>query len=113
MKSANVNQSLKALAAALMGATLMHGALAQYGSPAKAADKAPTTAQKAKETKAISEDDAKQIAVKQVPGKAVDVAIEKKLGANRYVVEVRPAAGGKEVDVVIDMVSGKVLSVEK
>ena len=63
--------------------------------------------------KVISEDEAKKIAVKAVPGKATDIAIEKKLGANRYVVEVQPAAGGKELDVVIDMTSGKVLAVEK
>lgn len=113
MKSANVKKGLTVLAATLMGAMFMQGALAQYGSPAKVPDKAAPTAPKAKETKVISEDDAKQIALKQVPGKAVDVAIEKKQGANRYVVEVRPAAGGKEVDVVIDMASGKVLSVEK
>jgi uncharacterized membrane protein YkoI len=63
--------------------------------------------------KVISEDEAKKIAVKAVPGKATDIAVEKKLGANRYVVEVQPAAGGKELDVVIDMTSGKVLAVEK
>jgi uncharacterized membrane protein YkoI len=71
------------------------------------------TAQTDKEVKFISEDEAKLIAEKKVPGKAVDVAIEKKRGANRYVVEVRPAAGGKELDVIIDMVSGKVIAVEK
>lgn len=63
--------------------------------------------------KAISQDEAKLIAVKAVPGKAVDVAVEKKAGVNRYVVEVAPAKGGKELDVVIDMASGKVLSIEK
>ena len=69
--------------------------------------------QNPKRTKAISEDEAKQIAEKAVPGKVTDVAIEKKRGANRFVVEVAPAAGGKEVDVVIDMTSGKVLGIEK
>ena len=34
-------------------------------------------------------------------------------GVNRYVVEVAPAKGGKELDVVIDMASGKVLGIEK
>jgi hypothetical protein len=63
--------------------------------------------------KVISEDEAKKIAVKAVPGKATDIAIEKKQGVNRYVVEVQPAAGGKELDVVIDMASGKVIAVEK
>ena len=68
---------------------------------------------KANDAKTISEDEAKAIAEKRVPGKAIDVAIEKKMGANRYVVEVKPAAGGKELDVIIDMASGKVLAVEK
>ncbi len=62
---------------------------------------------------AISKDEAKLIAVKAVPGKAIDVAIEKKAGINRYVVEVAPTAGGKELDVIIDMASGKVLGIEK
>ena len=69
--------------------------------------------QSLKQAKTISEDEAKQIAEKAVPGKAIDVAIEKKRGANRFVVEVAPAAGGKEVDVIIDMTSGKVLGIEK
>ena len=69
--------------------------------------------QSLKPVKTISEDQAKQIAEKAVPGKAIDVAIEKKRGANRFVVEVAPAAGGKEVDVIIDMTSGKVLGIEK
>ena len=81
-----------------------------------AAPVAPATASPAKkgaEAKVITEDEAKAIAEKRVPGKAIDVAIEKKMGANRYVVEVKPAAGGKELDVIIDMASGKVLAVEK
>ncbi len=63
--------------------------------------------------KTISPDEAKLIAVKAVPGKAIDVAVEKKGGVNRYVVEIAPAKGGKELDVVIDMASGKVLGIEK
>jgi uncharacterized membrane protein YkoI len=75
---------------------------------------APAAAAAAKGgAKVISEDEAKKIAAKAVPGKVMDIAIEKKLGVNRYVVEVVPAAGGKELDVVIDMTSGKVLAVEK
>ena len=75
--------------------------------------KASAASSNAKGAKAISQDDAKLVATKAVPGKAIDVAIEKKSGVNRYVVEVAPTAGGKEVDVVIDMTSGKVLAVEK
>ena len=83
--------------------------LAQYSSNTKDG----AAGQNAKRAKTISEDEAKQIAAKTVPGKATDVAIEKKRGANRFVVEVAPAAGGKEVDVIIDMTSGKVLGIEK
>ena len=83
--------------------------LAQSANTSKDAAKV----QSVKPAKTISEDQAKQIAEKAVPGKAIDVAIEKKRGANRFVVEVAPAAGGKEVDVIIDMTSGKVLGIEK
>ena len=83
--------------------------LAQSANTSKDAAKV----QSLKPAKTISEDEAKQIAEKAVPGKAIDVAIEKKRGANRFVVEVAPAAGGKEVDVIIDMISGKVLGIEK
>ena len=83
--------------------------LAQSANTSKDAAKV----QSVKPAKTISEDEAKQIAEKAVPGKAIDVAIEKKRGANRFVVEVAPAAGGKEVDVIIDMTSGKVLGIEK
>ena len=62
----------------------------------------------------ISDDELKAIAVKAVPGRAVDVSIEKKLGANRYVVEVlSDADGGAEVDVIIDMETHRVLGIDK
>ena len=82
------------------------------GGTAAAAPAAATVATKGG-AKVISEDEAKKIAIKAVPGKAIDIAIEKKLGVNRYVVEVQPAAGGKELDVVIDMATGKVIAIEK
>lgn len=63
--------------------------------------------------KSISQDDAKLIALRAVPGKALNVAVEKQKGINRYVVEVMPVAGGKELDVIIDMASGKVMGIEK
>lgn len=61
----------------------------------------------------ISEEEAKKIAVKVLPGTVTDVAIEKKLGANRYVVEVIAADDGAETDVIIEMETGKVLATEK
>ncbi len=95
-------------AIALAAAFSWQAAVAQTTAPANTA-----AAPKTKEATVISEDEAKVIAEKRVPGKAIDVAIEKKRGVNRYVVEVRPAAGGKELDVIIDMTSGKVIGVEK
>jgi uncharacterized membrane protein YkoI len=98
-----------AIAISLAAAFCLQGVVAQTAEPAKPAAEASKT----KSAKVISEDEARLIAEKRVPGKVVDVAIEKKRGANRYVVEVKPAAGGAEVDVIIDMASGKVLAVEK
>ena len=61
----------------------------------------------------ISEEEAVKIALKAVPGEVTGVAIEKKLGANRYVVEVLAKEDGVETDVIIDMETGKVLATEK
>jgi uncharacterized membrane protein YkoI len=61
----------------------------------------------------ISEVEAVKIALNAVPGKVMGVAIEKKLGANRYVVEVLAKGDGAETDVIIDMETGKVLATEK
>jgi uncharacterized membrane protein YkoI len=108
-KAQKLPGSAAVFAVTLLGSVVIQSALAQTAQTDKPAVGQTTT----KEVKFISEDEAKQIAEKKVPGKAVDVAIEKKRGANRYVVEVRPASGGKELDVIIDMVSGKVLAVEK
>jgi uncharacterized membrane protein YkoI len=81
--------------------------IAQAGNNAKAAPAASKAG-----AKVISEDEAKKIALKAVPGKVQDIAVEKKLGEDRYVVEIIPAKGGKEVDVVIHMTTGKVLAIE-
>jgi uncharacterized membrane protein YkoI len=77
----------------------------------KPATKAPPVA-KTKASK-ITEEEAVKIALKEVPGDVTAVAIEKKLGANRYVVEVLAKEGGVETDVIIDMQTGKVLATEK
>lgn len=65
------------------------------------------------EASKISEDEAVKIALKAVPGEVTGVEIEKKLGANRYVVEVIAKEDGVETDVIIDMGTGKVLTTEK
>jgi uncharacterized membrane protein YkoI len=67
----------------------------------------------ASEARNISEDQAKEIAMKAVPGDVTDVSIEKKLGANRYIVEVIAKENRTETDVVIDMDTGKILAIEK
>jgi len=67
----------------------------------------------ASEVRNISEEKAKEIALQAVPGDVMDVSIEKKLGANRYVVEVIAKEDGSETDVIIDMETGKILATEK
>ncbi len=59
----------------------------------------------------ISEEEAKVIALKEVPGKVTDINIEKKSGKDSYVVEV-DADNGPETDVIIDIETGEVLGVE-
>jgi uncharacterized membrane protein YkoI len=92
-------------AAALEGSMTV---LAQAG----ATSKSQAASVPAKVAKTITEDEAKKLALQAVPGKVIDVAIEKKKGADRYVVEVVPAKGGKEVDVIIHMTTGKILAIE-
>ena len=70
-------------------------------------------ADKAAKTAKITKDEARKIALEAAPGKVANVEIEKKLGANRYVVEVIAKADGAEIDVIIDMESGKVLAIDK
>lgn len=61
----------------------------------------------------ISEEEAKEIALKAVPGQVIGVEIEKKFGAKRFVVEIIATADGAETDVIIEMETGKVLAIEK
>lgn len=76
-------------------------------------DKPETLNQALSKTSKISENEAVAIALKAVPGEVTEVAIEKKHGANRYVVEVLSKEDGSETDVIIDMETGKVLATEK
>ena len=61
----------------------------------------------------ISEEEAKAIALKAVPGEITEIGIERKRGDNRYVIEVVPADGGPETDVIIDPKTGEVVGLEK
>ena len=59
----------------------------------------------------ISEERAKEIALKRVPGKITDFGIEKKFGKPTYIVEIA-ADSGVETDVIIDIDTGEILGVE-
>jgi uncharacterized membrane protein YkoI len=80
------------------------GSLALAGT-AFAQDKPPAAAAK------ITEEEAKVIALKAVPGEVTKVVIERKKGTNAYVVEIMSEEKG-EIDVFVDM-SGKVIGIEK
>jgi uncharacterized membrane protein YkoI len=71
----------------------------------------PPAQESAKLKANITEEDAKEIALKEVPGRVTDVAIEFKLGKLAYVVEIR-ADEGPETDVIIDIETGGVLGIE-
>lgn len=59
----------------------------------------------------ITEDQAKAVALKAMPGKVTGVAIEKKKGKTVYVVEIMTEKKG-EIDVFVDVVSGKVIGTD-
>lgn len=59
----------------------------------------------------ITQEQAKEIALQKVAGTVTDVAVEEKFGRLTFVVEIA-ADNGVETDVVIDVNTGEVLSVE-
>ena len=59
----------------------------------------------------ITEEMAKAIALKEVPGLVTDVEIENKKGKKAYVIEI-DADNGPETDVIIDFETGEVLGIE-
>ena len=61
--------------------------------------------------KNITEEDAREIALKEVFGEITDVAIEKKFGKPTYVVEIQAKSG--EIDVIIDIDTGEILGIEE
>lgn len=60
---------------------------------------------------AITETEAKEVALKNVSGKVTDITLENKFGKVTYVVEIA-ADTGVETDVIIDANTGEVLAVE-
>lgn len=61
----------------------------------------------------VSEAQAKEIALSRVPGIVTAISVEAPFDKPLYVVEVKPAEGGAEVDITIDVQTGAVLSVEE
>jgi uncharacterized membrane protein YkoI len=61
----------------------------------------------------ITADQASQIALTEVPGKVTDITIEKKRGRNVYVVEIIAEQDSAEIDVLVDIESGKVVGTER
>lgn len=59
----------------------------------------------------ISEDQAKNIALKHLPGEITGVKIERKRGKDVYAVEIQSKDRG-EVDVLVDIVTGKVVGTD-
>jgi uncharacterized membrane protein YkoI len=58
----------------------------------------------------ISEEQAKQIALRKMPGEVTSVEIEKKSGRNVYIVEIQTPKGEK--DVLVDIQTGDVVGTE-
>lgn len=61
----------------------------------------------------ITDDQAKEIALKTVPGKFIGIEIERKMGGKRIVATVIAEKTKIETDVIIDMATGKVLGIEE
>lgn len=91
---------------------LMLALLLPMGSNAKDPDDGPVAQAILPNGAKISEQQAKQIAVKAVPGEITDATIEKKLGKMVWVIEIVAQNGGAETDVLVDMESGRVLGME-
>jgi hypothetical protein len=61
----------------------------------------------------INEEEAKEIALAEVPGRVTDAAIEQKFSRPAWVIEIIADADGVETDVIIDVDTGEVLGIEK
>jgi uncharacterized membrane protein YkoI len=61
----------------------------------------------------VTEGQAREIALKAMPGKITDVAIEKKRGRTVYTVEIRAEKDGAEVDILVDVESGQIIGMDR
>ena len=105
MQNRHISRRLGArLGVALCGALAIGAASLVLAAQAIAQDK-PAAAAK------ITEEQAKAIALKTIPGKVTKVVIEKKKGKSVYVVEIMSEKKG-EIDVFVDIVSGKVIGTD-
>ena len=95
--------------AAFLGAWVGGIAGLACAAPPTSADAKANTSAAAKNI--ITEEQATAAALKVMPGKPTGVSMEKKRGKKVYVVEIMTETQG-EKDVLIDMVSGKVLGIE-
>jgi uncharacterized membrane protein YkoI len=59
----------------------------------------------------ISGAEATKVALELVPGRVTSLTIERKLGKNVYVVEIRTPGGG-EKDVFVDIETGKIVGTD-
>ncbi len=91
--------------------TALAGALAFAGAPSAAKDAPAAAKASANAASRITEDQAKDVALKAMPGKVTGVTIEKKKGKNVYVVEIMSDNKG-EVDVFVDPLTGKVVGTD-
>jgi uncharacterized membrane protein YkoI len=89
---------------AVCGALVISGGCLVLTGAAIAKDNPPVGAK-------ITEEQAKAIALKVMPGKVTDVTIEKKRGKTVYVVEIMTNGQG-EKDVFVDVVSGTVVGTD-
>jgi uncharacterized membrane protein YkoI len=61
----------------------------------------------------ISEEKAKEIALKEIPGTITSVVIEKQLGKIVYTIEILEKDTGEEVDVFVDVETGRVVGTDR
>ena len=61
----------------------------------------------------MSREQAVKAALAAVPGKVTDSGIEKKRGKNVWVIEIVADKDGAEIDVLVDLDSGKVIGMDR
>ena len=95
-------------------ATLCLAATLLLPGTAPAADaEAPVQGAAAEPSAKISREQAVKAALAAVPGKVTDTGIEKKRGKNVWVIEIVADKDGAEIDVLVDLDSGKVIGMDR